>query len=387
MRAAFASDPAASRGRLHPEPESPTRSPFQRDRDRILHSGAFRKLKHKTQVFVYHEGDYYRTRLTHSLEVAQIARSVARCLGLDEDLAEALALAHDLGHTPFGHAGEEALDAAMAPYGGFRHNDQTLRVVTRLERRYADFDGLNLTWETLEGLVKHNGPVLPCPRGESLGPTLAELAGATDLMLDRQAGPEAQVAAIADGIAYNNHDIDDGVRAGLFGLEDLRGLPLIGDILARLDARYPTLEPRRLIHEAIRRLIDAMVDDLLAESGARLAALAPRSADDIRAAPDPVIAFGGTMERHDRALRAFLFARMYRHDDVNRETARARRIVADLFAAFLERPERLPEEWRQAAETESPGPARLVADYIAGMTDRYAMAEHHRLFDQAGGLC
>ncbi len=242
MRASYASDPGKSRGRLYPEPESPTRSPFQRDRDRILHSGAFRKLKHKTQVFVYHEGDYYRTRLTHSLEVAQIARSVARSLGLDEDLAEALALAHDLGHTPFGHAGEEALDAAMAPYGGFRHNDQTLRVVTYLEQRYAEFDGLNLTWETLEGLAKHNGPVLPCPPGETLPPTLSALIAKLDLMPERQAGPEAQIAAIADGIAYNNHDIDDGVRAGLFGIDDLAPLPVIGEIISSLQDRYPGLE-------------------------------------------------------------------------------------------------------------------------------------------------
>ncbi len=380
MHAPFASDPAKSRGRLHPEAESPTRSPFQRDRDRILHSGAFRKLKHKTQVFVYHEGDYYRTRLTHSLEVAQIARSIARCLGLDEDLAEALSLAHDLGHTPFGHAGEEALDAAMAPHGGFRHNDQTLRVVTYLEQRYAEFDGLNLTWETLEGLAKHNGPALPCPPGETLPPTLSALAAETDLLLDRQAGAEAQVAAIADGVAYNNHDIDDGVRAGLFDLDDLKDLPVIGEIVASVEDRYPGLEHRRLIHESIRRLIDSMVSDLLEESGVRLAALAPKSADDIRNAEEPVMAFGPAMERHDRALRAFLFARMYRHDDVNRETARARTIVADLFAAFMERPTLLPAEWQQAANTtESAVLARLVADYIAGMTDRYAMTEHRRL--------
>jgi dGTPase len=388
MHAPFSSDPTKSRGRLHPETESPTRSPFQRDRDRILHSGAFRKLKHKTQVFVYHEGDYYRTRLTHSLEVAQIARSTARCLELDEDLAEALALAHDLGHTPFGHAGEEALDAAMAPYGQFRHNDQTLRVVTYLEQRYAEFDGLNLTWETLEGLAKHNGPALPCPPGERLSPTLAALDGKIDLMLDRQAGPEAQIAAIADGIAYTNHDIDDGVRAGLFGMDDLKGLPVIGDIVASLEGRYPGLERRRLIHESIRRLIDGMVNDLLAESRSRLDALAPKSADDVRVAGEPVIAFSDAMERHDRALRAFLFKRMYRHDEVKQETARARGIVAELFAAFMERPDRLPTEWQSATDaTESADLARIVADYIAGMTDRYAIVEHHRLFDASANKC
>ncbi len=388
MRAAFASDPAASRGRLQAEPESPTRSPFQRDRDRILHSGAFRKLKHKTQVFVYHVGDYYRTRLTHSLEVAQIARSVARCLKLDEDLSEALALAHDLGHTPFGHAGEEALDAAMAPHGGFSHNDQTLRVVTYLEQRYADFDGLNLSWETLEGLAKHNGPVLPCPPGESLPPAVAALTEAVDLMPDCQAGPEAQVAAIADGIAYNNHDIDDGVRAGLFGIEDLRELPVVGEIVTGLERRYPGLERRRQIHETIRRLIDRMVSDLLEESAARLAMLAPQSPDDIRRADAPVIAFSEEMERHDRVLRAFLFNRMYRHADVNRETARARAVVADLFADYMSRPDHLPQEWQTPANpAESGGLARIVADYIAGMTDRYAMAEHHRLIDAKEELC
>ena len=388
MRAPFASDPAASRGRLHPEPESQTRSPFQRDRDRILHSGAFRKLKHKTQVFVYHVGDYYRTRLTHSLEVAQIARSVARCLALDEDLSEALALAHDLGHTPFGHAGEEALDAAMTPFGGFRHNDQTLRVVTYLEQRYADFDGLNLSWETLEGLAKHNGPVLPCPPGESLPPTLAALTEAVDLLPERQAGPEAQIAAIADGIAYNNHDIDDGIRAGLFAMDDLKELPVIGEIVAALEQRYPGLERRRLIHESIRRLIDCMVSDLLQESRARLAMLAPQSADDIRKAQAPVIAFSEEMERSDRVLRGFLFNRMYRHEDVNRETARARSIVTALFHDYMERPEHLAEEWRTAAtDAESADLARLVADYIAGMTDRYAMAEYDRLIDGEGKIC
>ena len=315
--------------------------------------------------------------------MAQIARSVARCLGLDEDLSEALALAHDLGHTPFGHAGEEALDAAMAPHGGFRHNDQTLRVVTYLEQRYAEFDGLNLTWETLEGLAKHNGPVLPCPPGESLPPTLDALMRTVDLQPERQAGPEAQIAAIADGIAYNNHDIDDGIRAGLFRMDDLKELPVIGEIIVGLERRYPNLERRRLIHESIRRLIDRMVSDLLAESRQRLATLAPQSADEIRAAAAPVIAFGEEMERNDRVLRAFLFSRMYRHEDVNRETAEARTIVADLFADYMAHPGHLPEEWRAAADRcESGNPARVIADYIAGMTDRYAMAEHGRLIHQ-----
>ncbi|NNG05512.1 MAG: deoxyguanosinetriphosphate triphosphohydrolase [Inquilinus sp.] len=380
MHACFASDPSKSRGRLHPEAESPTRSAFQRDRDRIIHSGAFRKLKYKTQVFIYHEGDYYRTRLTHSLEVAQIARSVARCLALDEDLAEALALAHDLGHTPFGHAGEDALNAAMAEFGGFRHNEQTLRAVALLERRYAEFDGLNLTWETLEGLVKHNGPVLPLAAGERLPETVAWLDGQVDLALERQPGPEAQVAAIADGIAYSNHDIDDGFRAGLLKLDALRAAPLIGAAIEAVERRYPGLEPRRLIHESVRRLIDRMVTDLLAETRHRLDALAPADADAVRGAGEPVVAFAPEMAEADRALRAYLFRHMYRHDDVNRETARARRIVQDLFSAFFAGPDLLPVDWRMAAEAAESGErARLVADYIAGMTDRFALQEHRRL--------
>lgn len=382
MVAPYAVKPGETRGRLHPEPESPTRSAYQRDRDRIIHSGAFRKLQYKTQVFVVHEGDYYRTRLTHSIEVAQIARSISRSLGLDEDLAEAVALAHDLGHTPFGHAGEDALDDAMRAHGGFRHNDQTLRVLTTLERRYADFDGLNLTWETLEGVVKHNGPLVPLPEGEALPTTIASFNRLWDLELDTQPGAEAQVAALADDIAYNNHDIDDGVRAGLFTLEDLYDLPVTGPLFAGLRREHPEVERRRLIHESIRRLIDLMVTDLLTESRRRLSALKPESAADLRAADRPVIAFSDEMTACDRALKDFLFTHMYRHYQVNRETSKARRVVGDLFALLTAEPNTLPTEWQGPATTaDTAGRARIVADYIAGMTDRYALLEHQRLFD------
>ena len=380
--APYATDPAASRGRLHPEPESPTRTAFQRDRDRIIHSTAFRRLKHKTQVFVYHEGDHYRTRLTHSLEVAQVARSVCRCLGLDEDLAEALALAHDLGHTPFGHAGEEALDAAMAPYGGFDHNAQGLRVVTRLERRYAEFDGLNLTWETLEGLVKHNGPLVEegAARPAAMPAAVAEYVAEHDLALHTYPGPEAQVAALADDIAYHAHDIDDGLRAALFEPADLAGVPLVGPILAEVQHRYPALDRFRLVHETVRRLIDGLVTDLLHETGHRLATSKPRDVGAIRAAGGPLVAFSAAIVDQNRALRGFLFEHMYRHARVQEMTARARRVVTDLFRLYLGAPARLPAEWSATATgaSDDRAVARLVADYIAGMTDRYALQEHAR---------
>ena len=380
--APFASKPEATRGRLHPEPEHAMRSPFQRDRDRIIHSTAFRRLTHKTQVFVYHEGDHYRTRLTHSLEVAQIARTISRELGLDEDLAETVALAHDLGHTPFGHAGEEALNAEMARFGGFSHNDQTLRVLTRLERRYAEFDGLNLTWEALEGTVKHNGPLCGPGIDGPLAPTIAEYDRRYPLALDQFASAEAQVAALADDIAYNNHDIDDGLRAELFSVADLAGVPLVGPVFQWVGARYPGLEEARLIHEAIRRLIDRMVGDLIAETRSRLAASGVNSADEVRALAAPVVAFSAEMQRNDRALKQFLLERMYRHYRVNRMSSKARRVVHDLFALYLAEPQCLPNEWRQlAAGPDDPRTARVAADYLAGMTDRFALDEHHRLFD------
>lgn len=381
-RAPFACDPATSRGRVHPEPESPTRSVFQRDRDRVIHSGAFRRLKHKTQVFVYHEGDYYRTRLTHSLEVAQIARSLARSLMLDEDLAEALALAHDLGHTPFGHAGEDALDEVMAPHGGFDHNGQTLRIITALEARYAEFDGLNLTWETLEGIAKHNGPLFTDGGAGELPWALAEYTSEHDLDLHTWPSVEAQVAAMSDDIAYHSHDVDDGLRAGLFAVSDLADVPILGPILHDVRSRYPDLENSRLIHEIGRRLINVMVNDLLAETSRRLHDAAPASPDDVRLFGAPLVGFSAEIDRDNRALKEFLFERMYRHYRVNRMTSKARRVVADLFTLYVDEPECLPAEWRIGAEqSDKTLRARHVADYIAGMTDRFALDEHRRLYD------
>lgn len=381
--ARFASKAEETRGRLFPEPESATRTPFQRDRDRIIHSSAFRRLKYKTQVFVYHEGDNYRTRLSHSLEVAQIARSVARVLGLDEDLAETLALAHDLGHTPFGHAGETALDACMKDYGGFDHNAQTLRIVTKLERRYAEFDGLNLTWETLEGLVKHNGPVIaPGIRVEDLPRAIAEYAETQDLELETYAGPEAQVAALADDIAYNNHDIDDGLRAGLFSIDDLMAVPLVGDVFRRVMDRYPGLEKARVIHEAVRELIGTMIGDVLEETRARLQAARPETAADIRAMDRSLVGFTAEMNEHNAALKAFLFKRMYRHYRVNRSMSKAQRIVQDLFGLLHRSPDQLPPEWQRGCDGAGGlKTARRVCDFIAGMTDKFAIEEHQRLFD------
>ncbi len=380
--AAYASKPQESRGRLHPEPEHAMRSPYQRDRDRIIHSTAFRRLTHKTQVFVYHEGDHYRTRLTHSLEVAQIARTISRALGLDEDLAETLALAHDLGHTPFGHAGEEALNAEMARFGGFSHNEQTLRILTRLERRYAEFDGLNLTWETLEGIVKHNGPLCGPGVDRPVPPSIAEYDRRHPLALDTFPGAEAQIASLADDIAYNNHDIDDGLRAGLFAVADLAEVPLVGPVFREVASRYPGIEEPRLIHELIRRVIDRMVGDLIGETRRRLAENRVGSAAEVRALAAPVAAFSAEMRQNDRALKEFLFERMYRHYRVNRMSSKARRVVHDLFALYLAEPECLPGEWRALATgPDDPQTARVAADYLAGMTDRFALDEHHRLFD------
>jgi dGTPase len=386
--ALFASRPEESRGRLYSEPESLTRTVFQRDRDRIIHSSAFRRLKHKTQVFVYHEGDYYRTRLTHSIEVAQIARSLSRVVGLNEDLAEALALAHDFGHPPFGHAGEDALAEAMAPYGGFDHNAQSLRVVTSLEQRYAEFDGLNLTWETLEGIVKHNGPLI------RKGRKLADLPEAVrvynkehDLELDTYASAEAQIAALSDDIAYNNHDIDDGLRAGLFTLDDLKDVPLVGPVLHEVTSAYPDLDEHRTAHELVRRMIDRMINDVLEDSRRRIVETKPKSAEAVRHLGCPLIGFSAEMQENDKALKAFLYEHMYRHYRVNRMASKARRVVDDLFALYMAEPECLPTPWRLAAEAEGKGKkadtarARLVADFIAGMTDRYALSEHKRLFD------
>ncbi len=380
MAAPFATLPETSRGRLYREEESAHRSPFQRDRDRIIHSSAFRRLKHKTQVFVEHEGDYYRTRLTHSVEVAQVARTLARVLELNEELAEAVALAHDLGHPPFGHTGEDALQALMAPHGGFDHNAQAIKIVTRLEAHYADFDGLNLTWETLEGIAKHNGPVVADVGGE-MPFALAEYDARHDLELGTHASAEAQVAAISDDIAYNNHDLADGLRAELFTLEDLRGLPLIGPCVASVDARWPGLAPARREHEALRRFFGLLVEDVLASSQARIAAAAPASAEDIRGLGRPVIRFSDATFAELKVIREFLYVRMYRHWAVQRMRRKARRVVEELFVTFAEAPELMPQEWNACAELDATARARVVADYIAGMTDRFALQEHRKLSD------
>ena len=379
-RAPFAADPAESRGRLVSEPSSPTRTEFQRDRDRILHSSAFRRLKHKTQVFVYHEGDHYRTRLTHTLEVSQIARSLARALGLDEDLAETLALAHDLGHTPFGHSGERALDQCMSADGGFDHNAQTLRIVTQLERRYAGFDGLNLTWETLEGIVKHNGPLVdgggkPLKGGLPFG--IAAYAERQDLQLGSFASAEAQAAALADDIAYDAHDLDDGLRAGLFGLPDLREVPFLDGLLDEIAVQWPDLDRSRTIHELTRRVITRFVEAAIAESEDRLSKLKAASVEEIRGAGTPVIAFTPEIVGADQAIKDFLYPRMYRHQRVMRVMSDAQQIVRDLFDVYRADNEEMPEEWRDLGD----GPERAAADFIAGMTDRYAIQEHRRLFD------
>ena len=375
-RAPYAVRPETSRGRLHPEPESPSRSPYQRDRDRIIHASAFRKLQYKTQVFVNHEGDFFRTRLTHSIEVAQIARSVARELALDEDLTEALALAHDLGHPPFGHAGEEALQGVMKPFGGFDHNAQSLRVVTLLESRYGGFDGLNLTWETLEGLAKHNGPLRKPPG------YIADYDAKHPLELGTHASVEAQVAALSDDIAYHSHDLDDGLRAGLFGIDDIRHLPVVSSALEQARMVSLDMPAVRLRHETIRRVINAMVTDLVAETRRRIAKLAPADAQAIRRARNPVVGFSAPMAEANRAIREFLHARMYRHWRVNRMVAKAQRVTEDLFRLLHASPNTLPDDWRvRAGEAGTPRAASVVCDYIAGMTDRFAAEEHRRLTD------
>lgn len=388
-RAIFASDPYNSRGRRIPQPSSSERSPYQRDKDRIIHCSAFRRLKGKTQVFVSHEGDYYRTRLTHSLEVAQIARSIARVIGVDEDLSECLALAHDLGHPPFGHSGEEALAECMTPYGGFDHNAQTLRIVEFLEHRYASLDGLNLTWETLEGIAKHNGPLLKPGEDTSVLPwAMRALEDWPRLELTTFAGPEAQVAAIADDIAYNNHDIDDGLRAGLFTVEEISDqVPLVRDAFADVWRRFPNTTENRAIHEVIRDLIGYMIKDVLEESGRRLAAANPSSADDIRQLNDQVITFSEDFRKLEKPLRDFLYKNMYRHYKVNRTMGQASRVVKELFSLFIEDPEILPTEIQiQCAGPHNKTTARVVCDYIAGMTDSFAIAEHKKLFSVSGYL-
>ena len=370
MTALYASTPGDSRGRLVFEQEYDFRSPFQRDRDRIIHASAFRRLKHKTQVFVEHEGDAYRTRLTHTIEVAQVARTIAGALGLDLDLTEAIALAHDLGHTPFGHTGEDALDALMQPYGGFDHNAQALKIVTSLERHYAEFDGLNLTWECLEGIAKHNGPVpQPWPFA------LSEYTARPDLELHTHASAEAQVAALSDDIAYNNHDLHDGLRAGLFTDDDICALPIVGDAYAQVDAAYPGLAPKRRRHEALRRVFGVMVADVIKTSRALLEGIT--SADQVRSNGAPVVQFSAGLWADLKVIRAFLFKQMYRAPEVVEMRKRVTRVVEGLFPLYMARPELLPKEWAEdvAAATQDVQRARLVADYIAGMTDRFALAQ------------
>jgi dGTPase len=394
FRAPFAADPGQSRGRLHPEPISKSRSAFRRDCDRIIHSTAFRRLKHKTQVFVFDEGDHYRTRLTHTLEVTQVSRALARALGVDEDLAEALALAHDLGHPPFGHAGERALGACLAAYGGFDHNAQTLRVVTALERRYPTFDGLNLTWETLEGLVKHNGP-LTAPDGTPLGhyrqhgipETILDYSRQQDLQLWSFPGVEAQLAAFADDIAYDAHDIDDGLRAALFDVDDIATVALPGRIIGEVRASHPGLDAGRQVHELIRRLIGLLIEDVIAETSRKLAALSPRTADEVRLAKASVAGFSAAVGEADRAIKAFLERRMYRHARVMRVMDEAAGVLRDLFARYSAHPGDLPAEWREGLDgLAEAARARRIADFIAGMTDRFALAEHARLFDSTPEL-
>ena len=378
MTVPYASIAKQSRGRLHPERQATARSAFQRDRDRIIHSTAFRRLAHKTQVFVYHEGDHYRTRLTHSLEVAQIARAMARTLGLDEDLAEALALAHDFGHTPFGHAGEDALNACMEPFGGFDHNAQALKIVTKLEHRYAEFDGLNLTWESLEGLVKHNGPL----SGSELPRVVKNYLEVQDLEVDTWPSAEAQLAAIADDIAYNSHDLDDGLRAGLFKIGQLADIPIVGDICRDVTKIYPDLDEGRLFHEVVRRLIGRMIEDVLAETLKRLDTLAPQTVADIRAAKGAVVGFSPPLKECEKSMKAFLRTHMYRHYKVNRMMSKATRMVGDLFELYMSDPGTLPHQWQVAAVPMTEAERGiLVGDFIAGMTDRFAIDEHRRLFD------
>jgi dGTPase len=392
--ARYACDPGESRGRLYPEPASKSRNAFRRDCDRIIHSTAFRRLKHKTQVFVFDEGDHYRTRLTHTLEVTQIARSLARALYLDEDLAEALALAHDLGHPPFGHAGERALDECLRNVGGFDHNAQTLRVVTALERRYPAFDGLNLSWETLEGLVKHNGPLTdrdgrPLGRYRERGvpETILKYSARQDLQLWTYPSLEGQIAAVADDIAYDAHDIDDGLRASLFGLDDIADVPLPGRIVGEIARDYPALDAARQVHEFIRRLIGHLIEDVIAETGRRIAALDPSSADAVRAAPSPLCGFSLPIAEAEGAIKEFLKTHMYRHARVQRVMGEASGVVRDLFARYHAHQADLPAEWGEGLSSlDDASRARRIADFIAGMTDRYALAEHARLFDSTPEL-
>ncbi|NKK40067.1 deoxyguanosinetriphosphate triphosphohydrolase [Rhizobium leguminosarum bv. viciae] len=390
-RAVYAADPWTTRGRLYQEDGSPTRSDFQRDRDRIVHTTAFRRLKHKTQVFIAQDGDHYRTRLTHTIEVAQIARALARALKLDEDLAEGVALVHDFGHTPFGHTGEDALHEVLLPYGGFDHNAQSLRIVTKLERRYAEFDGINLTWESLEGLVKHNGPLLTPEGVGTRGPVpqpILDYCQLHDLELATYASLEAQVAAIADDIAYNTHDIDDGLRSGYLTFEMLEEIPFLAGLMAEVRERYPHLEASRFTHEIMRRQITRMVEDVIGVAQQRLSLLRPESAADIRGAGQIIASFSEGMAETDKQIKAMLFKRIYRNPDIMRIRAGAAQIVTDLFAAYMANPKEMQSHyWVDHIAGLSDAPkARHVGDYLAGMTDTYAISAHRRLFDHTPDL-
>ncbi len=390
-RAVYAADPWKTRGRLYPEDLSPTRSDFQRDRDRIVHTTAFRRLKHKTQVFIAQDGDHYRTRLTHTIEVAQVARALARALKLDEDLAEGVALVHDFGHTPFGHTGEDALHEVLLPYGGFDHNAQSLRIVTKLERRYADFDGINLTWESLEGLVKHNGPLLTKDGVGTRGPVpqpILDYCEIHDLELDTYASLEAQVAAIADDIAYNTHDIDDGLRSGYLSFEMLEEIPFLADLMAEVRERYPNLEPSRFTHEIMRRQITRMVEDVISVAQRGLAEIKPTSVTDIRQANRVIATFSDEMSETDRQIKAMLFKRIYRHPEIMRIRAGAAQIVTDLFGAYMANPKEMQSHYwvDHIAGLAEAARARHVGDYLAGMTDTYAISAHRRLFDHTPDL-
>ncbi|MDE0044653.1 MAG: deoxyguanosinetriphosphate triphosphohydrolase [bacterium] len=376
--APYAAHQATSRGRRFAEQPSCYRSEYQRDRDRIIHSRAFRRLMHKTQVFATVHGDHHRTRMTHSLEVAQIARTIARSLALDEDLAEAIALAHDLGHTPFGHIGEEVLDEAMAQWGGFSHNIQTFRILTRLESPYAAFDGLNLTWETLEGVVKHNGPML-----SAVPPAIANYNRLQDLEVDSFPGVEAQVASLADDIAYNGHDLDDGLRMGLFTLDDLAGAPVAAEAILEVRERWPDAPLVRKIHETMRKIIDVQVRNLVETSRATLVFVRPQSADDVRWHDTPVIGFSETFADAAAGLKAWLYTNMYCHERLRGQAREAATILRGLFSAFRDDPQRLPVEWKEHLDRCGEADRmRLVADYLAGMTDRFAHKEHQRLVRQ-----
>ncbi|MUO77869.1 deoxyguanosinetriphosphate triphosphohydrolase [Agrobacterium vitis] len=390
-RAIFAADPWNSRGRLYPEGSSLTRSDFQRDRDRIVHTTAFRRLKHKTQVFIGPDSDHYRTRLTHTIEVAQIARALARAFRIDEDLAEGVALVHDFGHTPFGHTGEDALHELLEPYGGFDHNAQSLRIVTKLERRYAEFDGLNLTWETLEGLVKHNGPLMNAAGEGTRGPVplpITEYCEMQDLDIASHASLEAQAAAVADDIAYNTHDIDDGLRSGYLTFDMLEDVPFLAGLMRDVRDRYPNLEADRFTHEIMRRQITRMVEDVIAVAQERLSRIRPMSADDIRQAGETVITFSEGMAETDRQIKKLLFSKIYRHPDIMRIRAGAAQIVTDLFNAYMADPTLMRSDYwvEHTAGLETPAKARHVGDFLAGMTDTYAVRVHRQLFDHTPDL-